>query len=145
MSLVSIEVRGQPQLMLKVKGLSDALDFTELLDQSAAILLNSIRDRFLRMLDSEGNPWLPSQASKNRESSGRGGGTLYDTGKLFHSIQLFAAGETSRAIGTDVPYGALHQYGAVGLPKREFLGISDHDSQLVQTIIIQRVIKALSS
>ena len=141
---LGVAIKGQAELEIKFSKLTKALDFREILDQSAAILLNDIRTRFLQKIDSGGVPWLPSQAAQNREKAGKGGGTLYDTGNLFHSLQVFAIGDDSRGLGTDVRYGAFHNYGTVTLPKREFLAFGDGDIQTVQEFLQKRISEAIA-
>jgi phage gpG-like protein len=144
MSMIAARIEGQPELQDRVnKILNKALDPVALLDESSAILLNSIRSRFLNALDTDGTPWVVSHAAIWRDKSGRGGKTLFDTGNLFHSIQLFAVGNDSRAIGTDVPYGRKHQFGEEGMIRREFLGVSEEDKELVMKMILRRMTEAV--
>jgi phage gpG-like protein len=58
---------------------------------------------------------------------------------------VFQTGEDSRGIGTDVPYAKFHNFGTVNLPKREFIGITQSDTDLVQNILVTAVVKAFSS
>jgi len=142
--MIEIQVQGQKQLEEKVKLLAGALDTTALLDQSAALLLNNIRRRFLQQVDSSGNRWEPSRASLIRAAKGRDGGTLFDTGTMFHSIQVSAVGPTGRAIKTNVNYARKHNEGLLGNIRREFLAFGDRDVDLVKKLIVKRVVEALS-
>lgn len=141
--LLSIEVRGQEALQRKIGLLAQNLDTTALLDESAAVLLNHIRTRFLSEIDSDGQQWQPSKAAQDRKA-GRGGGTLFDTGRLFHSLQAYTRGSFSRALGTDVPYAKFHNFGTVRLPKREFLAFGQPDVQIVRDILIRRITEAIN-
>lgn len=141
--LIQIEVKGQESITKKIGLLSTKLNPRDLLDESAAVLLNHIRTRFIQQIDSSGQAWIPSKASTLR-ASGRGGGTLFDTGRLFHSLQAFTRGEFSRAIGSDVPYGKFHNYGTVRLPRREFLAFGQQDVKVVQDILIRRITEAIN-
>lgn len=143
MQPLATEIKGQAQLEQKLNKLSVAFDTTALLDESAAILLNSIRNRFLRGVDTDNTPWPVSHAAILRAKAGRGGGTLYDTGRLFHSLQEFAVDAQSRAIGTNVTYGSVHQFGNVKLPKREFLGFADRDLETIRNMLTRRAAEAL--
>jgi phage virion morphogenesis protein len=111
----------------------------EAISQSTAILLNRIRERFLAQTDPDGVAWVPSKAALLREKQNRGGGTLYDTGNLFHSIQLYSVSPLEQAIGTDVPYGQYHQFGTQRLPVREFLGFSKDDEELVLAVMVRKI------
>jgi phage gpG-like protein len=63
--------------------------------------------------------------------------------KLFHGLQLYADGENSRAIGTNVPYGPIHNFGLGHMPRRQFLGFGDEDATVVERLIIKRITEAL--
>lgn len=110
-------------------GLSPLVDavIEESLDKSAASILNSLRRTFLAEQDPSGQAWVPSAAGRKRRAKG-GTGTLFDTGRLFRSIQLSSSTPGERVISTDVPYGpglqsGLTEYG-LRLPPRPFLLIT---------------------
>lgn len=148
MSLLTVTVTGQSGLEKSIRGLTDALDTTKILDEGAAVIYNRMRTRFLMEQAPDGTKWPPSQAALRRAKSGRGGGTLFDTGKLFRSIQLYAESPTSRSIGTNVtsptgfPYAEKHQFG-IGFPQRQFLGFASEDLDLMTRVIMMRVLKGL--
>lgn len=143
-----VTVQGQQGLEKSIRGLADALNTVQILDEGAAVIYNRMRARFLTETDPLGNRWPPSKAALRRARTGRGGGTLFDTGKLFRSIQLYAQSPTTRAIGTNVtsptgfPYAEKHQFG-IGFPQRQFLGFNDEDLSTMQQVILNRVIKGL--
>lgn len=137
--MLNITIKGQEALEKKLDLLASALDTREILDEASAVLFQRIRRRFLDQEDPDGNAWIPSKASRKRS----GGGTLYDTGRLFHSLQLYADGENSRAIGTNVPYGPIHNFGLGRMPRRQFLGFGDEDATVVERLIIKRITEAL--
>lgn len=142
---LSVKLEGSDKLQIKVDGVHKAIEIRDILDQAAAMILARIRQRFLDQTAPDGTKWPVSAAALERAASGRDGGTLFDTGKLFHSIQVHTEGENSRAISTDaandhgVQYGVFHQYGTIHLPKRPFLGFSDDDIQLVEKMIEKRL------
>lgn len=148
MRLLTVTVTGQPALEKSIAGLTDALDTTKILDEGAAVIYNRMRARFLMEQAPDGTKWPPSQAALRRARSGRGGGTLFDTGKLFRSIQLYAESATSRSIGTNVssttgfPYAEKHQFG-IGFPQRQFLGFANEDLDLMTQVIIRRIADGL--
>lgn len=129
-------------------GLAEAMDTRKILDEGAAVIYNRMRSRFLMEEDPLGNKWPPSRAALRRAASGRGGGTLFDTGKLFRSIQLYAGDDTTRAIGTDVTspsgfsYAEKHQFG-IGFPQRQFLGFGQDDLETMQNVIIRRIAEGI--
>lgn len=136
--MLNTSITGGTQVQSSLTMLLRGLNPTEILDESGAVLLNRVRTRFLSQVSPDGTQWGESHAAKLRQQKGRGGGTLYDTGRLYHSIQLYANGFNSRMIGTDVPYGVYHQ-SAIGQIKREFLGFNNDDRNLVVAIIDRRL------
>ena len=141
------------RLEISLSGLSDGkfADFYESdvanaleegVSEAGAIILNRIRKRFLAQESPDGVPWEPSFAAFKRSFSGRDGGTLFDTGTLFHSIQLFSVSPLEKAIATDVPYAPYHQYGVGKLPVREFLGFSDDDFALASAVLLKKIKEA---
>jgi phage gpG-like protein len=142
MALLILGIEGDEELQEKLTLLAEVLDVDSVADEGAALLLARIRARFLDEVDPEGRPWVPSFAARIRAARGRGGGTLFDTGRLFHSLQVFTNGPGNRTLGTDVPYAAKHNFG-LGQVKRTFLGINDDDVAVVTQSIIHRVNKAM--
>ena len=140
---LAIQIQGHAELEALLSKLDNFLSGTHLLDESAAILLNRTRTRFLQEKDPDDVHWIPSIAGLLRKGSRRGGGTLFDTGTLFHSIQLYKDSDDTRSIGSDVPYGLTHQLGLRNLPRRQFLGISDDDTKIMVLHIRSRIEAAL--
>ena len=149
MRLLSVTVQGQPGLLKAIQGMTDALDTVKILDEGAAVIYNRMRSRFLIETDPLGAKWPPSQAALRRARSGRGGGTLFDTGKLFRSIQLYADSQFTRSIGTNVtsamgyPYAEKHQFGLGGMPQRQFLGFAPEDLDIMKQVIVRRLYRGL--
>lgn len=141
--MLKFEVENLSQVYAYLDAVATALDPVEVLDEAVAILLSRVRQRFLNEQFPDGkSKWKPSLAAQIRKAKGRGGGTLYDTGRLFHSIQEYADTETSRLIGTDVPYAKYHQEGT-GDMYRPFMGANDEDEKLMQKLVIRRIQKVI--
>jgi len=104
-----------------------------------AALLNRMRTRFLDETDPDGQKWVPSTFGERRKAQGKGGGTLFDTGALFHSIQLGRAAGGVVNIGTDVPYAKKHQEGEDGEVQRVFLGFGGDDVKFAEDIVARRI------
>lgn len=152
--MFTYRIEGEEQLEQLIAKLPGVFDTRAILDEGAAVLFNRMRTRFLQETDPSGHTWPQSQAARDRALRGRGGGTLFDTGKLFYSLQLYADSPNTRAIGTNVtneagfPYGIVHQYGLNGLPVRQFLGFNEEEDvpymvTLVATRIAERMAEAL--
>lgn len=116
------------------------LDPDVIADDAAAIILSRIRKRFLNQISPEGEKWVMSFAALDRKRSGRGGGTLYDSGDLFRSIQAVKRGKGVRGIQTDKPYALKHHNGEDGNLVRRFLDTNDDDMQFITDAIIGRII-----
>lgn len=136
MTTIKAEVVGLQGLANLFSKAKLAANPERLLDEITAVLLNRIRARFLTQTDPDGFVWPESQAAKDRAGAG---GTLFDTGTLFNSIQGFNQGPGVRSIGTDVPYAKKHQEGLEGEIKRVFLGFSKEDINIVNLIIFKRI------
>lgn len=135
--MIEVQVTGLKELRDKLKAIQKALNVTDILDESEAILLNRIRARFLSEEGPDNKPWMKSKAALKE-----GRKTLFKTGTLFHSIQAFKRGRNERAIGTDVYYAVYHQFGK-GDAHRPFLGFNDEDLAIIERRVIQRVTEAL--
>lgn len=130
------------QLEATLKSIDKALDTEAILDEGTALILNRIRTRFLAETAPDGTKWKPSKAGIARRAKG-GTGTLFNTGRLFRSIQAYA-GIGERAIATDVPYASKNQLGLQGSVSRVFLGFNEEDARLVEKLILLRLNKGLS-
>lgn len=137
--MIYVEILGQPRILAFVAAIEKALDTTEILDESAAILLARNRRRFLRQVDPDEQPWPQSKAALKRALTGKGGGTLFKTGRLFHSIQLARSTFSDRFIGTDVPYAKYHQDRSAYPSARVFMGFNDSDVSVVNRLVIKRI------
>ena len=114
-------------------------------------LVTSTKDRFKSESGPDGEKW-----PKSARAEAEGGQTLTDTARLKNSIG-YEATPNSVAVGTNVEYGAIHQFGgeikpksatalkfkvgdqfvttdSVQMPARPFLGFSDDDAEEVKEI-----------
>jgi phage gpG-like protein len=110
----------------------------DLMEGVSFILLNRTRQRFLNEVGPSGVPWPRSRAAIERARQGRGGGTLFDTGRLFHSIQIVKITPYLFSLETDVPYAAEHQF-----KLRPFLGVNSEDIRVMSSFISRSILGAL--
>lgn len=90
-----------------------ALDLTDVMDEIGGALATNTRVRFERGIGPDGLPWLPSARALDE-----GGQTLVDTGRLRDSI-THAADAASVAVGTNLVYAGIHQFGGdIAMPER---------------------------
>lgn len=139
---ITIEVTGLNQVRDVMARILLASEPSLILDQAAALQLNRIRTRFLAEEDPDGQPWVPSVSGAKRKAAGDGM-TLFDTGNLFRSIHAFSNSPEERAIGTDVEYGRIHQFGLEGNVARPFLGFSPEDVNLIELLVTRRIQEAI--
>lgn len=134
---------GFERIEKKLQAVESATEVRDILDTAGAFLLHRIKERFLAQVDRNGIPWKPSKASIQRKKSGRDGGTLYQSGTLFHSIKLGRDTPTTRSIFTEVPYARKHNEGLDGMEKREFLAFGLDDKLAVHKLLERRIKEAL--
>ena len=144
MSELNIVLGGEQELKEIFGKLTTATDSKAILDESGALILNNIRDRFLAQINPEGQAWEQSKAAMRRAKTGRGGGTLYDTGRLFQSLQLSDDGPDGRRIGTNIAYAGFVNYGTLQIPPRIFMDFNAQDVELVTKLIVTRIKKAFA-
>jgi phage gpG-like protein len=72
------------------------------------------------------------------------GKTLQDTGDLRRSIESLSDA-TSAEVGTNIYYGAFHQFGAprAHIPVRAFLGIAEEDAGGIEALAHDYLVRAL--
>ncbi len=134
-------------------------------------LLRATEEHFRTESDPDGRPWKPLQVRSyhlgyrkrgKRTHTKRGALTaafqrylarrkiLTDTHELRGSIR-YQVGATSLRIGTNKPYGAIHQLGGkagrgrkVQIPARPYLGIGAADKREIMDIIRDHLARAVS-
>ena len=106
-----------------------------LFDAIGQTLVTSTVERFERETGPDGQPWQPSA-----RALAQGGKTLSDSGRLRGSI-THVAGREGVDVGTNVIYGAIHQFGSgdlerpTGIPARPYLGLDDGDRRAVERLV----------
>lgn len=84
-------------------------DKRKLMGSLGAVMKRRTALSFRNESSPQGVPWIPSKRAQKQ-----GGQTLTDTGTLRRSINYQVKSDTQVEIGTNVPYGAIHQYGFKG-------------------------------
>jgi phage gpG-like protein len=151
MALLRVDIRGRENLQERLDRLSD-IPKREILDQASSNALHRMQYRFLHtQKGADGEPWVQSDAAKRRlagkDKKWKGGDTLFRSGDLFRSLQVFEDGDPDeRSIGTDllsgkqkgdkpgIMYGLFHQYGK-GKMYRPFVGLGEEDHADLTKII----------
>lgn len=146
MANITVTIEGFESLKSILAGMPQEFQAAseDILDESAAVMLYKNRQRFLNERNPDNQPWTPSRSAIIRRSGGytyrdgkgyTGTGTLYETGNLFRSIQLFKTSTKERQIGTDVEYGPKL------MKKWPFLGINTQDNKVIEAITKNRLSK----
>lgn len=106
-------------------------------DRVGQELVASTVGRFERGRGPDDQPWTPS-----RRAARDGGQTLVDTARLRGSIAHRASADGVE-VGTNVVYGAIHQFGSrdgggrpSGIPPRPYLGLDDADRDAVRDVVL---------
>lgn len=145
---LSLDFLSSPDDVIEQLGLEEIV--REATTEATALILNRIRTRFLAQEDSQGVAWEPSFAAFERSFNGRGGGTGYDTGTLFNSIQQYSISPSEQSIATDVYYGKYFQDGTKNedgserTPPREFLAFNAEDEDLAVRVLLSKISEAFS-
>lgn len=93
-------------------------DLPGLLDDIGGSVASAARHRFETGLAPDGEPWEPSAQGWTSTTSEERGRTLVGSGHLRDSITHQVSGDEV-AIGTNVVYGAIHQFGGKIEPKAD--------------------------
>lgn len=82
----------------------------------------------------DGEAWAPWSAEYARLRSG-GHSLLENQGHLLTSIANRSSGMEA-IVGTDVPYGATHQFGRDGIPARPYLGLTGENREEIERLVL---------
>jgi len=149
--VIKVTAKGIKPLKRKLNAIDLAVDSNVIVKASADLLLRRIKERFLREVDDNNEPWAPlkdprARAGKSTRNPGgaRAGGILRDTDALFKSLRVGLFGNGVAKISSDIPYAVYHQKG-IGVPERRFLGCNAEDSIAIKHLILTRIEKAKKS
>lgn len=145
------------------RALAAAVDFTPAMREIASLMETETANRFELGTAPSGVPWLPSQRVIEEASQRvieEGPKTLVDSRALLTSIAS-AVTATSAAVGTNIRYAAIHQFGgtirprnaralrtpfgprgAVRMPARPFLGFGAAEEQEIPRILSDHIASA---
>jgi phage virion morphogenesis protein len=106
----------------------------------AEVMLNGVHDRFDSETAPDGGRWQAHSAATIARRGGRAT-LLRERGRLIGSIHP-ASDRTSARVGTNLVYGAIHQFGgqagrghATKIPARPYLGFSYEDELRVAEVL----------
>jgi len=111
---------------------SKLADTSQAMSEIAEVMLIGVHDRFDSETAPDGGRWKAHSAATVARRGGRAT-ILRERGRLIGSIHP-ASDRTSARVGTNLVYGAIHQFGgrtgrghAAAIPARPYLGFSAED------------------
>ncbi|MDO4720471.1 MAG: phage virion morphogenesis protein [Peptostreptococcaceae bacterium] len=148
---MSVQIEGNIEELLSALQRLSALDRKRLNRVIAEALRESTIERFQNEEDPEGTSWQPSLRAQGQ--NGSAGKTLAKSGRLKSSLSAHAT-DSGFAVGTNLIYAKIHQFGgviaaktrkgmlfkigdrfvrvhSVRMPKRSYLGVSQEDRREV--------------
>ena len=120
----------------------------------------STQQRFLDQRGPDGEAWRPLHPATLLRRAGRrvrtrrgrftararrrmaGAQILRDSNRLYSSL-TYDAGRFQAAWGTNVVYGAAHQFGYEHIPARPYLGMTDDDRATAGDILVRHLGEAV--
>lgn len=118
------------ELIKRIRNLTPALH------EVGQLMVASTDENFQNEQNIYGVKWKQNTPATIRYKVSRGFimKVLQRRGMLRSSIQYRIEGD-KLSVGTNIPYGAYHQFGTNRLPKREFLGVSRQDQKEIVAIL----------
>ncbi len=104
-SAVKCDFSKLVRVLNKYKG----IDNVRVLRGIGQMIVTQTLERFDTQTSPEGKPW---------KKTARGGNILRDEGNLYNSIHYLITGKNSVAVGTNLEYAAIHQFGGVIKPDK---------------------------
>ena len=115
--------------------LNTVTDRKAVLQEVGEALLLNLDQRFEAEVDPSGKKWqkLSPFTLRLKEEQKRILKILQSTGRLRRSFE-YTINQDDLVIGTNVSYAKKHQLG-IGVPKREILGVSEEDKEIIKEIL----------
>jgi phage virion morphogenesis protein len=135
------EGRGLERAAALISGLTDPRRQAEGLAAIGALVESQSKARFDERRSPEGDQW-PAWSAGYAASRARGHSLLVASGALRDSI-AWELDADELAIGTNLVYGAIHQFGGTedmpagpaAIPAREYLGVSeDNETEILDAL-----------
>lgn len=109
-------------------------DMTVLFHDIGEYLHESHRQRFADQVAPDGTPWAPlseKYQARKRKNADR----ILVLDGILRDTLAYNAGPRELEFGTNLIYGATHQFGRDEIPARAYLGISDDDETEILRIL----------
>lgn len=79
-------------------------------------------------------PWMPGTTKSRARRGTAGSGLLFDSGRLFDSVQVVASDSHSATIAPGTEYAKFLDAGTRNMPSRQFMGWSMEDENTVSAV-----------
>jgi phage virion morphogenesis protein len=144
MTGAGLHLEFSEELKLSFLALRDAVGArAELLDIIGGLVEDQTRRRFLTEKSGpDGAAWLPWSGPYAATRHGNQS-LLIDTGRMEKSITHNIYADEVH-IGTNLIYGATHQFGSKKIPARPFLGLSQDNVDEIQSVVDEYFTAALN-
>ncbi len=142
----AIEADQAPEALAGMGAAMVQGSYVPAMELASEIVDQSVRDNFTSSASPDGSDWPP------RKRIGDGHPLLIDTGALLqaatdggsgHIERLEPRGLVKGVQGGVVPYAAVHNYGGLVMPQREFMGLHDRGEQAVSELLADFVTQEL--
>ena len=134
---LQIDLRGADAIQKALNRIAQAgRNLREPLGDIGEHLLNTHRERWALEKSPDGIPWEPlseGYVERKRRKRPAAGILVYDD--LLKGALRYQIRGNALELGTDLPYGATHQFGRDAIPARPFLGLSKADERDVLDIL----------
>ena len=113
-------------------------NFVPAMERASDIVNQSVRDNFTSSATPDGDDWPP------RKRVGDGHPLLIETGAMMQAAVDQGSGHIERfepqglvkgVQGEAVPYAAVHNYGGLKMPQREYMGLHDRGEAAVAELL----------
>lgn len=139
-SFISVDLVGQDAIANTLQTLIErSNNLTPALSEVGEYLLDIHQQRFIDQTTPDGTPWQPVSAETLKQKT-RPDRILRESGSLA-DLLTYQIGDQQLSFGTNMVYGATHQFGRpeANIVAREWLGINDQQSQSILDILISYI------
>lgn len=151
MAIDTRTVTGADKLKLRIATVRASLQLPKLVDEIGVLLLRRVKDRFVKGIDADYQPWTPLSPNTIKEKARLGygdKGMLRRTDAMFNAIHIIRGSNAGAIVmnsGAGVRIGIndpliltrarTHQRGSRKVPARPFLGVGRLDIKAVDSLM----------
>jgi len=149
-ALVEVKIEDQELQELLGRVMGHLTDMTPVMREIGEIVHESVMRNFEEHCAPDGTPWKPLAESTIRQKAkrGRNADDILIMNRILMGSLHPEAYPDRMEMGTDVVYGAIHQFGgmagrghSVEIPARPFLGVRDEDWPEMKAAVTQFLLR----